>query len=38
MTQLGKYEKYLIEEFFDDYRSGALVRRARSPSRKARRE
>ena len=27
MTQLGKYEKYLIEEFFDDYRSGALSQR-----------
>lgn len=24
MTQLGKFEKYLIEEFFDDYRAGAL--------------
>ena len=24
MTQLGKFEKYLIEEFFDDYRSGAM--------------
>ncbi|MCU1530533.1 MAG: dienelactone hydrolase [Arthrobacter sp.] len=27
MTQLGKFEKYLIEEFFDDYRAGALTRR-----------
>ncbi|WP_163163999.1 dienelactone hydrolase family protein [Arthrobacter sp. Alg241-R88] len=27
MTQLGKYEKYLIEEFFDDYRAGALSQR-----------
>ncbi len=27
MTQLGKYEKYLIEEFFDDYRTGALSQR-----------
>ncbi|MDQ0821260.1 carboxymethylenebutenolidase [Arthrobacter sp. V4I6] len=27
MTQLGKFEKYLIEEFFDDYRSGALSQR-----------
>ncbi|MDQ0076063.1 dienelactone hydrolase family protein [Arthrobacter oryzae] len=24
MTQLGKFEKYLIEEFFDDYRAGAM--------------
>jgi hypothetical protein len=24
MTHLGKFEKYLIEEFFDDYRAGAL--------------
>src|SRR6478672_4510539 len=24
MIQLGKFEKYLIEEFFDDYRSGAM--------------
>lgn len=24
MIQLGKYEKYLIEEFFDDYRAGAM--------------
>src|SRR6478609_5799458 len=24
MTQLGTFEKYLIEEFFDDYRSGAM--------------
>jgi carboxymethylenebutenolidase len=27
MTQLGKFEKYLIEEFFDDYRAGAMSRR-----------
>lgn len=27
MTKLGKYEKYLIEEFFDDYRAGALSQR-----------
>lgn len=32
MTQLGKFEKYLVEEFFDDYRAGdmshgAFVRR-----------
>ena len=27
MTELGKFEKYLIEEFFDDYRSGALSQR-----------
>jgi carboxymethylenebutenolidase len=27
VTQLGKYEKYLIEEFFDDYRAGALTHR-----------
>jgi carboxymethylenebutenolidase len=26
MTQLGKFEKYLIEEFFDDYRAGAMSR------------
>ncbi|MEN3345026.1 MAG: carboxymethylenebutenolidase, partial [Arthrobacter sp.] len=25
--QLGKFEKYLIEEFFDDYRAGAMTRR-----------
>jgi carboxymethylenebutenolidase len=24
VTQLGKFEKYLIEEFFDDYRAGAM--------------
>ncbi|MEV7134824.1 dienelactone hydrolase family protein [Arthrobacter sp. NPDC093128] len=24
MTQLGRFEKYLIEEFFDDYRAGAM--------------
>jgi carboxymethylenebutenolidase len=27
MTQLGKFEKYLIEEFFDDYRSGEMTHR-----------
>jgi carboxymethylenebutenolidase len=27
MTELGKFEKYLIEEFFDDYRAGAMTRR-----------
>lgn len=27
MSQLGKFEKYLIEEFFDDYRAGALTQR-----------
>ena len=27
MIQLGKFEKYLIEEFFDDYRSGAMSQR-----------
>lgn len=27
MTQLGKFEKYLIEEFYDDYRSGDLSHR-----------
>ncbi|MFJ5976415.1 hypothetical protein [Pseudarthrobacter oxydans] len=27
MTQLGKFERYLIEEFFDDYRSGVLSQR-----------
>jgi carboxymethylenebutenolidase len=27
MTQLGKFEKYLIEEFFDDYRAGEMSRR-----------
>jgi carboxymethylenebutenolidase len=27
MTQLGKFEKYLIEEFFDDYRAGAMTGR-----------
>ena len=27
MTQLGKFERYLIEEFFDDYRAGAMTRR-----------
>jgi carboxymethylenebutenolidase len=27
MTQLGKFEKYLIEEFFDDYRAGTMSQR-----------
>jgi carboxymethylenebutenolidase len=27
MIQLGKFEKYLIEEFYDDYRSGGLSQR-----------
>jgi carboxymethylenebutenolidase len=27
VIQLGKYEKYLIEEFFDDYRAGTLSQR-----------
>lgn len=27
MTKLGKFEKYLIEEFFDDYRAGVLSQR-----------
>jgi len=27
MIQLGKFETYLIEEFFDDYRSGAMSQR-----------
>ena len=27
MTQLGKFEKYLIEEFFDDYRAGDMSHR-----------
>jgi len=27
MTKLGKFEKYLIEEFFDDYRAGAMSHR-----------
>ncbi|MCB5272942.1 hypothetical protein BJG92_00454 [Arthrobacter sp. SO5] len=27
MTQLGKFEKYLIEEFFDDYRAGTMTQR-----------
>jgi carboxymethylenebutenolidase len=27
MIQLGKFETYLIEEFFDDYRSGAMSHR-----------
>ena len=26
MTQLGKFETYLIEEFFDDYRDGGMSR------------
>ncbi len=28
MIQLGKFEKYLIEEFFDDYRAGEMSQRA----------
>jgi carboxymethylenebutenolidase len=27
MVQLGKFEKYLIEEFFDDYRAGDMTHR-----------
>ena len=27
MIQLGKFEKYLIEEFFDDYRAGDMTHR-----------
>jgi carboxymethylenebutenolidase len=27
MVQLGKFERYLIEEFFDDYRAGAMTQR-----------
>ncbi len=27
MVQLGKFERYLIEEFFDDYRAGAMTHR-----------
>jgi carboxymethylenebutenolidase len=27
MGQLGKFERYLIEEFFDDYRAGAMTHR-----------
>ena len=27
MVRLGKFERYLIEEFFDDYRAGAMTRR-----------
>ncbi|MDR6415812.1 dienelactone hydrolase family protein [Pseudarthrobacter sulfonivorans] len=27
MVQLGKFERYLIEEFFDDYRAGAITHR-----------
>jgi carboxymethylenebutenolidase len=26
-TQLGKFEKYLVEEFYDDYREGSINRR-----------
>jgi carboxymethylenebutenolidase len=26
MIELGKFERYLIEEFFDDYRAGAMTR------------
>jgi carboxymethylenebutenolidase len=26
-TQLGKFEKYLVEEFYDDYREGLISRR-----------
>lgn len=26
-TQLGKFEKYLVEEFYDDYREGVISRR-----------
>jgi len=28
MIQLGKFERYLIEEFFDDYRAGAMSHRS----------
>ena len=28
MVQLGKFERYLIEEFFDDYRAGAMTHRS----------
>ena len=27
MIELGKYERYLIEEFFDDYRAGEMSHR-----------
>jgi carboxymethylenebutenolidase len=27
MVQLGKFERYLIEEFFDDYRAGVMTHR-----------
>jgi carboxymethylenebutenolidase len=27
MTQFGKFEKYLVEEFFDDYRAGDMSQR-----------
>ncbi|GAA1758142.1 dienelactone hydrolase family protein [Pseudarthrobacter sulfonivorans] len=27
MVRLGKFERYLIEEFFDDYRAGAMTQR-----------
>ncbi|WP_457962593.1 dienelactone hydrolase family protein [Arthrobacter sp. D1-29] len=27
MIELGKFERYLIEEFFDDYRAGAMTQR-----------
>jgi carboxymethylenebutenolidase len=27
MVQLGKFERYLIEEFFDDYRAGSMTQR-----------
>jgi carboxymethylenebutenolidase len=27
VVQLGKFERYLIEEFFDDYRAGAMTNR-----------
>jgi carboxymethylenebutenolidase len=27
MIKLGKFERYLIEEFFDDYRAGAMTQR-----------
>lgn len=27
MVQLGKFERYLIEEFLDDYRAGAMTHR-----------
>ena len=26
-TQLDKFEKYLVEEFYDDYREGSISRR-----------